>query len=621
MKPRVLFCLVLWFSACLGFGQDLDPVKWSGRLEPAQPQPGSVAKLVLTGTIQKGWHVYSMTPVPDGPFPTTVEVKSNSAGVSFGRPDQAAPIKKRDENFQRDVEYYEQSVEFTVPVKFARTTLGTIPLEATVTYQTCTEGKCLNPTPKTVSLMATVAGAPVADEAIPVSTKAKSAPLSDVEKAKQKGLLAYLFFAIISGFGALVTPCVFPMIPITVSFFSKKKTSESPHEGLKQALWYVGGIIFTFTALGVAVAAIFGATGLQTLANNPYVNLGLLALFVILAFSLFGFFEIALPASITSRFDGTKKAGFLGPVLMGLTFSLTSFTCTLPFVGFVLATASQGDLLWPVVGMLGFSTAFALPFMLLAMFPQWLSRLPKSGAWLATTKAYMGFIELAAGVKFLSTVDLGIVPAGLGIITREVFLTLWIALAVLAGLYMVGLIKLPRVADGAKIGPVRMGVGILTLMSTGYLIAGINGASLKSLEAFLPPSPYPGHTKSSVIDDGLRWGNDLAAAKLEAKATGKPIFIDFTGIFCTNCRWMERNMFPDQDVHKRLQDYVLVRLFTDRPGNASDNANLTVMRNLTNAVALPSYATLDVNGGLVDKAVYTTDKQAYIDFLSKALAK
>ena len=619
MKHRVLVCLVAWILAFTALGQELDPVKWTGRLEPANPHPGSTAKLILSGTIEKGWHVYSMTPVPDGPFPTTVEAKANSPKAVIGKPEQPDPIKKRDENFQRDVEYYEGKVEFSVPVTFDKTLTGPVHLDVTVTYQTCTEGKCLNPTPKSVSVDATVAGAVEVTASQPPKSSAK--PQSAVEKAKSKGLLAYLLFAIASGVFSLVTPCVFPMIPITVSFFSKKKSTESPREGLKHALWYVGGIIFTFTALGVAVAAIFGATGIQTLANNPYLNIALFVLFVALSLSLFGVFEIGVPSSIASRFDGTTRAGFLGPVFMGLTFSLTSFTCTLPFVGAVLVTASQGDILWPVVGMLGFSTAFATPFFLLALFPQWLARLPKSGAWLATTKAYMGFVELAAAVKFLSTVDLGIVPNGLGIVTREVFLSLWIVLAVLAGAFMLGWIKLPKVSDAPKIGPVRLAIGIATILSCHYLISGINGGKIGNLEAFLPPSPYPGRNKSAMAEDGLKWTSDLAAAKAESQKTGKPIFIDFTGIYCTNCRWMERNMFPDTTVHSKLEKYILVRLFTDRPGNASDQANLQLMRELTNAVALPSYATLDTKGTLVDKAVYTTDRDDYLEFLSKALAK
>ncbi|RYG23302.1 DUF255 domain-containing protein, partial [bacterium] len=345
----------------------------------------------------------------------------------------------------------------------------------------------------------------------------------------------------------------------------------------------------------------------------PWLNLVLAVVFVALAFSLFGFFEIGVPSSVLTKLDAGGKSGLIAPVLMGLTFSLTSFTCTLPFVGGVLVAASQGEYIWPVVGMLGFSSAFCLPFFLLALFPAALSKMPRSGAWLATVKAFMGFVELAAAMKFISTVDLGIVPNGLGIVTREVFLAVWFGIAVLAAFYLLGIVRLPHVEDG-KIGLFRRGVGVATLVGAAYFLLGINGRSIGELEAFMPPSDY-GKRAGAVTAGGeeLAWLSDYDKAVAQAKAEGKPLFIDFTGIYCTNCRWMEKNMFPKPDVTKRLDGYVRVKLFTDR-GTPEDNKNQELLRKLTNSVTLPAYASFDKSGN-VKTTEFTREEKAFVEFL------
>ncbi len=385
---------------------------------------------------------------------------------------------------------------------------------------------------------------------------------------------------------------------------------------MKNALAYWLGIVGTFTALWVVVALVFGATGLTTLANNPWLNLGLAVVFVALAFSLFGFFEIGVPSSVLNRLDGSGKAGLVGPILMGLTFSLTSFTCTLPFVGAVLVSASQGQVLWPAIGMLAFSSAFCLPFFLLALFPAALSKLPRSGAWLATVKAFMGFVELAAAVKFVSSVDLGIVPGGLGIVTREVFLAVWFGIALLAAFYLLGIVRLPHVPEG-KTGPLRYAVGAATIVGAGYLLLALNGRSLGTLEGFLPPSPYPGHGNDKEAD-GLTWIADYNTAVAKAKSEGKPLFIDFTGIYCTNCRDMERNMFPRPAINERLKGYVLARLYTDRD-RPDDKRNQALLQKLTNTVTLPSYVA-DAQGR-PQLSEFTRDETAFTAFLDRGLSK
>ncbi len=624
MARRVVLCLLIVIAtalSCLGWAQSTSPAKWSAKVEPANAAPGSRVELVLHADVPAPWHLYSLTPVEDGPFPTKIVVAPGAGLSEVGKPVQAAPLRKFDKNFGKEVEYYEGSAEFRIPVRLAKTASGSVRVEAKVRYQMCDEGKCLPPTdrdhPIVVSGTVEVAGTPVDDKTpldVPIA-KAGGTAAGQGGRIASQGLLEYLGVAIGAGFLALLTPCVFPMIPITVSFFSKQTPGQSP---MRKALAYCFGIIGTFTALGVAVAALFGATGLQAFATNPYMNLVLAIVFVALAGSLFGFFEIGVPSSVLNRLGGGGRTGLIAPVLMGLTFSLTSFTCTLPFVGGVLVAASQGQFLWPVVGMLGFSTAFCLPFFLLALFPAALSKLPRSGAWLATVKAFMGFVELGAAVKFVSNVDLGIVPDGLGVVTREVFLAVWFGIALLAALYLLGIVRLPQVTD-EKIGPFRYAFGAATLIGAGYLLLAINGRPLGGLTGLLPPKAYPGReTKTVVESDGLKWLSTYDEAVAQSKATGKPIFIDFTGVFCTNCREMEENMFPRPEVNRRLKGYVLARLYTDRDRD-DDKQNQKRLQELTKTVTLPSYVANAAGSPQVGE--FTRDEGAFVAFLDRGLGK
>lgn len=628
--------LLVWTASLVALGMAQlppSPAKWSARVEPASAAPGSRVELVLHADVPSPWHLYSINKIEDGPFPTQITVTSGGAIAEVGKPTEDEPLRRLDKNFNKVVEFYEGQADFRVPVRLSKTASGNVKIGAAVVFQTCNDGQCTIPNqanPTRVSGSVTVAGAAV-DDKTPLnsaasassastpsrtatsSPSAAAAPVNVVDKAKSQGLLAYLALAVGFGFASLLTPCVFPMIPITVSFFSKQKEGESP---LKKAVAYCVGIVGTFTALGVAVAVIFGATGLTTLANNPWLNLGLAVVFVALAFSLFGFFEIGVPSSILNKLDGSGKAGLVGPILMGLTFSLTSFTCTLPFVGAVLVSASQGDVVWPAIGMLAFSSAFCLPFFLLALFPAALAKMPRSGAWLATVKAFMGFVELAAAVKFVSSVDLGIVPGGLGLVTREVFLAIWFGIALLAAFYLLGIVRLPHVPEG-KTGPFRYAVGAATVVGAGYLLLALNGRSLGALEGFLPPSPYPGHGGGKEAD-GLAWIEDYDTAVAKARSEGKPLFIDFTGIYCTNCRDMEHNMFPRPAINERLKGYVLARLYTDR-NRPDDRKNQALLQRLTKTVTLPSYV---ANAeGQPQIGEFTRDETAFAAFLDRGLGK
>ena len=602
-------------------------VNWSVSQIEGSVTSGSKAVVVVEAAIQPGWHLYSVVPVKNGPFPTSFSTEDIK--LTDGIVEQPL-YKEFDKGFNKDINLFKDKATFWVPVQFGAKGLDG---KLKVMYQVCKNGVCIPPQPVefdlksakvvTTSSKPATQAAPIV-EANPsggqtpkteVVTKIDSGETKRLEDAKKKGLIYFILLAVGAGFTALLTPCVFPMIPITVSFFSKKKKEgESPLTG---ALLYCAGIIGTFTILGLAVSAISGATGLTRLANNAWVNLALAIIFIVLALSLFGVFEIGLPSKFVNKFDSTGKSSFLAPILMGLTFSLTSFTCTLPFVGAVLFGAAQKEFFYPFVGMLAFSSAFCLPFFLLALFPQALSKLPKSGSWMVTVKAYMGFIELIAAVKFLSSFELNFT---LGILTREVTLAIWIGLLAIAAIYLFGWIRLPKVDDG-KPGLLRIGFGVVTLALAIWIGGALNGRSIGNLVGFLPPSPYPGKENASPEAWKKSFAESWDDVRAKAKQNGKPIFIDFTGIFCTNCRVMENEVFPSERVQAEFKKFNLVSLYTDRVQDPKhkeeDLANSALQQKLLQSVTLPAYVVVTPDGEMkVSSREFTPSPEEFATWLA-----
>lgn len=623
---KVLTLVLFVVLSALGWAEG--DVKWTLSQIEGTVAPNATVNLVVEAEIPAGWHLYSVVEVPDGPWPTTFESESVKIGEAKSII-EATMHREFDKGFNKDINFFKEKGKFWVPI-----TLGAKGLDGkvTVTYQVCKDGICIPPRPVDLELKGAKVVAesskpkesqvvkdsgstkPEAGSSNPPTKPVVSGEVGNIEDAKKSGLFAYLWVAILAGFTALLTPCVFPMIPITVSFFSKQKKEGS---GLKPAILYCVGIIGTFTVLGVLASVLAGATGLTQLANNPWVNLSLALIFIVLALSLFGVFEIGLPSKFVNKFDSTGKSSVLAPILMGLTFSLTSFTCTLPFVGAVLVGASQGEYFYPIIGMIAFSSAFCLPFFLLALFPQALAKLPKSGAWMVTVKAYMGFIELVAAVKFLSTFDLSF---QFGLITREMNLALWFLLFVLAAIYLFGWIRLPKVHDG-KIGGLRIGFGVATMLVALWIGKAFNGGTLGQLEGFLPPSPYPG--KESVAAGWERdFLPDYEAALAKAKENGKPIFIDFTGLYCTNCRVMERTVFPTKQVQAEFEKFNKVSLYTDRKSNPkfrdADAKNSELQQKLVRTITLPTYAVVKPDGTtVVDSTPFMDNPDAFAEWLAK----
>lgn len=420
----------------------------------------------------------------------------------------------------------------------------------------------------------------------------------------------YLWLAVTAGAVSLLTPCVFPMIPITVSYFTDHASSGgSRRSGIRSALLFAGAIIASFTALGLLLSLTFGAAGVQRFAANAYVNVALAGLFVAFALNLFGVYQIAIPSRALTALDSAAReressgSHVAGAMLVGLTFALTSFTCTAPFIGTVLVTAATGAWREPALGMLAYSTVFALPFFVLALIPQWAARLPRAGRWLVSVKVVMGFLELAAALKFISNADL---VWHWGIFTRDVVLALWVALAGLTAAYLVasGPGTVGRLAGAAA----ALGVGI-------WLATGLAGRSLGDLESFLPP---PASQRDSYVVN-LNWHlNDLPAALAVAKQTAKPVFIDFTGYTCTNCRWMEANVFARPEVKAELNRFALARLFTDGDGPVYENQQ-AYQEKTFNTVALPLYAVLAPDGHTIATLPgLTRDPAVFLAFLEKS---
>jgi thiol:disulfide interchange protein len=632
------FCALVMPGIAGNQTSDDSPVHWSAR-PPAGPfRAGAQFDIKMEAAIDGNWHMYSTTTPPGGPIPTRFTVLSGEPFSISGSVRQSPPKTEFDPNFGIQTEVYAGGAEFWIPFKVAVSAKpGDYEVRLQAYYQVCDDKSCLPPRGVPVSFtIQIVPGIASASEAAaggtgPAASQPAAAPASggvaggspsgtaaEVQSARARGFLPFLWLAMTMGALSLATPCVFPMIPITVSYFTKSaEANRAP--GLRLALVYCFGIIFTFTGLGLGLAAFLGATGINQFAANPWINLLITAVFMGFALNLFGLYQIGIPSSVLSKLSKAGSgSGYASALLMGLTFTLTSFTCTVPFVGTVLVATSQGDWLWPAMGMLGFSVVFAAPFFVLALAPRLMVSLPKSGGWLNSVKVTMGFLEVAAAMKFISNVDL---VWRWGIFTREVVLSVWLATAVLAALYLLGTFRLPHDGPIENLGVLRMTSALLFLAIGFYLFIGLMGASLGELDAFLPPRTAGAFALTGGSrGQELTWHTNLDAAMAQARQEQKLVFIDFTGYTCTNCRWMEANIFTLPAVHAGLQKYVRLQLFTDGAGKEYED-NQAYQKEKFGTVALPLYAILDAQGNkLATFPGMTRNPQEFILFLSAPAA-
>lgn len=689
MKKIYLFLLLATVSLASVQSQILDPVKWSTSIKKISE---TEYDLISKATIDKGWHLYSQVVPDNGPLPTVFTFEENKDYQAVGNIKESKGTTELDPVFDMVITFFSNTATFTKRIKLTGDKGTTIKGE--VEFMVCDDTRCLPPsyvdlvfkipapeksgetavnpestvsTETTGAISENLENNAVVDtlkpEIVSDTIKASSEiPLSAVEQNQEqdeKGIWAIFFIAFLSGFAALLTPCVFPMIPMTVSFFTKQ--SKTKAKGIKNAIIYGVSIIIIYVLLGILVSLIFGPQALNALSTNVWFNIIFFVLLIVFAFSFLGAFEIMLPNSWANKVDSqADRGGLIGIFFMALALAIVSFSCTGPIVGTLLVQAAAGgSQVGPIVGMLGFSLAIALPFALFAAFPGWMNSLPKSGGWLNTVKVVLGFLELALAFKFLSNADLVLQMHWL---EREVFLAIWIAIFGALALYLFGKIKLPHDSPLTHISVGRLSLGLLVLAFTVYMIPGLWGAPLNLISAFPPPldyaeSPYGvGNSKvggGSVANQGqeLPEGahllaphqilafNDYDKGLAYAKTVGKPVMIDFTGWACVNCRKMEQNVWVDDKVLNMLKnEVVLISLYVDDKRKLEDDeivesnlkpgkklkyigqkwSELQTIKYKTNSQ--PFYVLMGHDEeNLIDPVGYTPDVEEYYTWLQKGV--
>ena len=585
---KIIFSLLAFLAFANGNSQILDPVKWTTKIEKK-----SETNYILTfnGVLEKDWHMYSQFTPEGGPLPMEVIFENQKGNYKLiGKAKEGKTTTAYNDVFEVNETFFVKNAQIQQEIDVTNPKIKTI--EVALNYQVCKQS-CINLEKKFTFVIPSVSQASV----LPIETDtAKSDKITskseEVEKAVvsapkeikntskpegQKGLWTIFFIAFLSGFAALLTPCVFPMIPMTVSFFTKQ--SKTKAAGIRNAIIYGISIIAIYVILGLVVTGIFGADALNALSTNVWFNLIFFLLLIVFAASFLGAFEIMLPNSWANKVDSqADRGGIIGILFMALALAIVSFSCTGPIVGTLLVEAASKGGIAPIVGMFGFSLALALPFMLFAMFPGWLHSLPKSGGWLNTVKVVLGFLELALAFKFLSNADLVL---QLHLLEREVFLAIWIAVFGTLAFYLFGKITLPHDSPMAHISVGRLSLGLVVLSFTIYMIPGLWGAPLKLINAFPPPMEYSesplgfggsGNTTSpAILPNGAKLGphqivvfDDYEKGLAYAKTVNKPIMLDFTGYACVNCRKMENNVWSDQRILNILKnEVVLISLYVD----------------------------------------------------------
>ena len=673
MKKSIFSILLLLFAVVVQ-AQIQEPVKFKSELKTLQ---AGEAEVVFTGTIDKGWHVYSTDLGDGGPISATFNVESISGAELVGK---LKPVGKEvaafDKLFEMKVRYFENTAQFVQKLKL---TGGEYKVEGFLEYGACNDENCLPPTqvPFKFSGKAegTAVNGPAADKAADAgdvdweksSDTAQTAAMAIIggaesdtginvagdgttdlwkpvidelqalgETVSQEDMSwIYIFITgFVGGLLALFTPCVWPIIPMTVSFFLKR--SKDKKKGIRDAWTYGASIVVIYVGLGLLVTGIFGANALNSLSTNAVFNIFFFLMLVVFAASFFGAFEITLPSKWSNSVDSKaeKTGGLLSIFLMAFTLSLVSFSCTGPIIGFLLVQVSTtGNMIAPAIGMLGFAIALALPFTLFALFPSWLKSMPKSGGWMNVIKVTLGFLELAFALKFLSVADLAY---GWRILDRETFLALWIVLFALLGFYLLGKVKFPHDDDDTKVSVPRFFMALASLAFAVYMLPGLWGAPLKAVSAFAPPMQTQDfnlynnevHAKFDDYDLGMEY----------ARQHGKPVMLDFTGYGCVNCRKMELAVWTDPKVSDIINnDYVLITLYVDNktplssPVKIMENGTERTLRTVGDkwsylqrvkfgANAQPFYVLIDNEGKPLNKS-YSYDESIpkYIEFLQTGL--
>ena len=581
---KLLFLLLTLLAFARGNSQILDPVKWTTSLEKKSE---TNYLLTFNGVIENDWHMYSQFTPDGGPLPLEIIFKDQKGNFNLiGKAKEGKITTAFNDIFGVNETFFVKKAQIQQEISLLNLNISKV--EVALNYQVCKDA-CINLEKKFIFVIPAIATSKTVekvvttDSVVSKSTVVKKtevpliATITQPKKESQKGLWSIFIIAFLSGFAALLTPCVFPMIPMTVSFFTKH--SKTKAKGIQNAIIYGISIIFIYVVLGLLVTWIFGADALNALSTNVWFNIFFFFILIVFAVSFLGAFEIMLPHSWANKVDHqADRGGIIGILFMALALAIVSFSCTGPIVGTLLVDAASKGGIAPIIGMFGFSLALALPFMLFAMFPGWLHSLPSSGGWLNTVKVVLGFLELALAFKFLSNADLVL---QLHFLEREVFLAIWIAIFGTLAFYLFGKITLPHDSPMNHISVGRLSFGLVILAFTVYMIPGLWGAPLKLINAFPPPMEYSesplgfrssGNNSSTVLlPEGAKLGphqivvfDDFDKGLAYAKMVNKPVMLDFTGYACVNCRKMENNVWSDNRVLSILKnEVVLISLYVD----------------------------------------------------------
>lgn len=620
---------------------------------------GDEYDVIITAAVPEGWHIYDIIEYADGPNPTSISFEAADVELIGDISSDKQPTKYYDDIFMTDISYYEGTVNFTQKIKLSAPSATIL---ITVESMMCNDSSCLPPTDEEITL--TIGSAQQGGSSTAAESADKMSAPATPAKSDDKHIWALIIEAVIWGFAALLTPCVFPMIPMTVSFFMKRNGSAA--RGRFMAFMY-GLFIVAFYTLPIAaiilIARFAGGEAITAdifnwLATHWLPNIVFFIVFMLFAASFFGAFEITLPSSIVNKSDeNSDKGGLAGLMFMSLTLVLVSFSCTGPIVGSVLIKSTAGEFWEPIVTMLAFSAAFALPFVLFAFFPSMLKSLPKSGGWLNSVKVVLGFIEVALGLKFLSVADQ---TYHWGLLDREVYLAIWIAVFSLLGLYLLGKLKFAHDSEVKHISVPRLALAIITFSFVVYLIPGMFGAPLRALSGYLPPMHSQdfvlsagGTSAASTIDKSDRKYSDFLhfptgtnidgffdydQALEYANKIGKPLFVDFTGHGCVNCREMEARVWSDPEVRKLLEEeFVVAALYSDdktildeenwviapngKTLKSLGKINSAFMQQRYNAASQPYYIVVDTEGNELSQSSYNLNVDEYINFLKSGIQK
>lgn len=635
IKSGLLGIALLALSPFFVYGQLLDPVDYEISDMPETAEAGEVFNVTVEATIEGDWHLYSILNDPDaGPFPTTFSSGTSQMAVAADPTESEADVQF-DPNFETELGWHSKSAQFVIPIAFKPDLSGEQTVLLEVLYQVCDDKSCLPPKTKQIEGVVELVGV----SATPFTTfSEENGTGSELSQSDEEftfssesgvasdSLWGFIWIAVTAGFAALLTPCVFPLIPLVVSYFSNQEGGESKKTSWGQAVIFGLSIVLIFTLIGALLALILGVAGVSQFASNPYVNLFIGVLFIVFGVSLLGMFELRLPYQLTNWLNkkSNEGTGLVGTLFMGSTISAVSFSCTAPFVGAILAATTGGEWFFPIVGMLAFSTAFASPFVLFAMFPGYLESLPKSGSWMNVIKVVLGFIILAASVKFFANAD---IVWGWDIITRPLGIAFWISLFLLAGFYLIGLFGMHGEEKPKSITAGRLLSAIPFILFSFYLIPGLLGASLGIWDAWLPAKKANDVSVVNSIgvsggqnSESSEWAQNFEEAKELAIQNNQPLFIDFTGYTCTNCRAMESTVFPEQNIVERFEQLQKVKLYTD--GGADAEKNQTFQFEITGTLALPTYVIMDPESEtILDQLIGYTRSENFQQFLDNGISR